>query len=119
MLALQAQLTQEVKRADSLSAELERQQDDSSRGLKSSTKSHRGTGDLLSGRTPSQGGVGQDPLIPASRPAVAASTAGAELELLRRKLKVCSPLLLLLSNSVGEAYGHNDVHACIDLRVSD
>lgn len=92
-VALQAQLTQEVKRADSLSAELERQQDDSSRGLKSSTKSHRGTGDFLTGgRTPSQGGVGQDPLIPASRPSVAGTTAGAELELLRRKLKVCSPL---------------------------
>ena len=78
---MQAQLTQEVKRADSLSAELERQQDDSSRGTKGITKSHRGTADILAGRTPSQGGI--DPLIPASRP-----TAGTELELLRRKLKV-------------------------------
>lgn len=82
---LQAQLTQEVKRADSLSAELGRQQEESSRGLKG-TKSHRGTGDILTGRTPTQGGG--DPLIPASRPAGAASTAGSELELLRRKLKV-------------------------------
>ena len=82
---MQAQLTQEVKRADSLSAELERQQDDSSRGPKSTTKSHRGTGDILAGRATSQGAV--DPLIPASRPT--ATAAGTELELLRRKLKVC------------------------------
>ena len=85
VITVQAQLTQEVKRADSLSAEMERQQDDSLRGTKSTTKSHRGTGDILAGRSTGQGGV--DPLIPASRPT--ATTAGTELELLRRKLKVC------------------------------
>ena len=99
-VAVQAQLTQEVKRADSLSAELGRQQDESSRGLKG-TKSHRATGDILMGRTPTLGGA--EPLIPASRPAGPASTAGSELELLRRKLKVgrsfavawlCTPLLI-------------------------
>lgn len=76
-----------------LSAELARQQDESARGLKS-TKS-RGTGDLLMGRSPTQGGGGappSDPLIPAGRPAGAASTAGGELELLRRKLKVTLPI---------------------------
>ncbi|KAL3149782.1 hypothetical protein ABBQ38_013608 [Trebouxia sp. C0009 RCD-2024] len=78
----EAQLTQEVKRADTLSAELERQQDDSSRGIKGNK---RGTGDILAGRTQSQGGA--DPLIPASRPAGGASTAGSELDLLRKKLK--------------------------------
>lgn len=99
---MQAQLTQEVKRADSLSTELERQQDDSSRGPKSTTKSHRGTGDLLAGRTTGQGGV--DPLIPASRP-----TAGSELELLRRKLKVCC--IVSLNGSVGELHSRIEMHA--------
>jgi len=92
-ILFQAQLTQEVKRADMLSAELARQQDESARGLKS-TKS-RATSDLLMGRTPTQGGGGglpSDPLIPAGRPAGAASSAGSELELLRRKLKVILPL---------------------------
>ena len=89
----QAQLTQEVKRADMLSAELARQQDESARGLRS-TKS-RATSDLLMGRSPTQaggGGTPSDPLIPAGRPAGAASTAGSELELLRRKLKVALPV---------------------------
>ena len=88
---IQAQLTQEVKRADTLSAELTRQQDESARGHRS-TKS-RATGDLLMSRT--QGGAGggppSDPLIPAGRPAGGASNAGSELELLRRKLKVTLP----------------------------
>ena len=92
---LQAQLTQEVKRADILSAELERQQDDSSRGMKSNK---RGTGDILAGRAQSQGGP--DPLIPASRLAGGASTAGSELELLRRKLKVCTLLVCFVHNRV-------------------
>jgi len=84
---LQAQLTQEVKRADLLSAELSRQQDDSARGLKATKQ--RATGDILMGRSPTQGGgPPSDPLIAAGRPAGAASTAGSELELLRRKLKV-------------------------------
>jgi len=89
----QAQVTQEVKRADLLSGELARQQDESARGLRSSKS--RATSDLLMGRSPTQGGGGgppSDPLIPAGRPAGAASTAGSELELLRRKLKVILPL---------------------------
>jgi len=88
-VSFQAQLTQEVKRADMLSGELARQQDESARGLRSSKS--RATSDLLMGRSPTQGGGGgppSDPLIPAGRPAGAASTAGSELELLRRKLKV-------------------------------
>ncbi len=76
-----------------LSAELARQQDESARSLRSSKS--RATSDLLMGRSPTQGGSGgpaSDPLIPAGRPAGAASTAGSELELLRRKLKVILPL---------------------------
>ena len=86
---MQAQLTQEVKRADTLSAELTRQQDESARGHRS-TKS-RATGDLLMSRTQGSGGPPSDPLIPAGRPAGGASNAGSELELLRRKLKVTLP----------------------------
>ena len=88
---MQAQLTQEVKRADTLSAELTRQQDESARGHRS-TKS-RATGDLLMSRTQgsASGGAPSDPLIPAGRPAGGASNAGSELELLRRKLKVMLP----------------------------
>ena len=87
---MQAQLSQELKRADLLSAELTRQQDESARGQRGTKQ--RASSDILMGRSPSQGGAGgvapADPLIPAGRPSAGATTAGHELDLLRRKLKV-------------------------------
>lgn len=80
---MQAQLTQEVKRADALGAELMRQQDDAARkGIKV-----RATGDMLGSRTPG-GGLGTEELIPASRSSSGVPTGNSELELLRKKLKV-------------------------------
>lgn len=100
-LYLQAQLTQEVKRADLLSAELTRQQDESARGMK--TTKQRATSDILMGRGSAQGaGAAQaDPLIAAGRPAGSASTAGSELELLRRKLKVYHPAIISVNLPIG------------------